>query len=218
MIILLIVLSIVIACLFINTISYENHKDKELSQQLKEKVLSRGWKYLDEDIFSGKLSNGVIWKVRKEEGEAIWFIDSIYFTEEHLWVLARKRTFIIDFSSSIAQFFLTLSHGKDEAQKLANLKQVNISNAEFNRLFVVLATNDNLVKNILNDDIVILLNNWHNNAKNKQLPKIILSKKGLEIKLHLSSLDFPTLNKIVELGETILNVYRSSYNIRYKSD
>lgn len=47
--VLLVVLIIVISCLFIITISYENHRDKELSQQLKEHILNCDWKYLDEE-------------------------------------------------------------------------------------------------------------------------------------------------------------------------
>lgn len=216
--ILLVLLILVITLLSIIFVGQDSNKDKESNEELKKKVIENGWQCSEEDIFaSGKLDKGVVWKVRKEEGEAIWFIDNICFAEEYLWILAKKRTVVINYSSSLAQFFLVLGHGRDEAQKLSNLQKMTIDKAEFDDLFVVLATNKSLVKNILTDNIIDLLVSWYGREKSKPLPKIMLSKNGLEIKINQSSLDFPLLNRFVELGEAILKEYSSSYTIQYKS-
>jgi hypothetical protein len=205
MVILLVVLLTILALLSLNTIETENKKDKESIDQLKKNVSDYGWKCLEGNVFvKGTFTNTeTTWQVKKEEGEIVWFVDNLH-ADNHLWVLDKKRTFLVNYSSSILQFLLTLSYGKDEAKELAQLQKAKIENSEFNDLFIVLTTNNSLANQLLTTEVIRLLTNWRKATNSKRVPRIILSKRCLEIKLHQTFLDFSTLNKLVELGQSII--------------
>lgn len=182
-------------------------RDEEIGQL----AANNNWHYESKgQVFTleGIMTNGVGWKIEPFDEEIVWRTESGIFTEELIFIGHSSSTIVVNYSSKGIRFLLNRLYSKDEAEKIATAKKVEIGDDAFSKDYVVIATDNYFALKVVTPDVQNLLISISHKEKVKQ---ITLTRKGLEIKVDGTFPTAETIKLIVTLGETIVRNIRQLY-------